>query len=298
MTENALTIKDIDNLPYDQIAGEFGFVNEAEQSAASAPGFPRVTVNNKARNKEGNKVPDGTVKVYHPEHGLVYAEEAYLRIFQQRFFYQRYDENATFQDKDGNDQKGRYVNNSVFVKHPSEEALDEEGGVNCGKFKVDDWDNLSEDRKNWWRGAKRYRVVFGMLRVENGFVDGVKDPVSFSDLPVMFQISNRGTYKNFGDVMSQFYKTKKMPFKHECKFNFQLEQSGAISWYVVTPTITSEAVPFTDVDMETNRAFLTYVTNHNDNIRARSYEAKRYTNDVDSSVVDTDFIEVSEVLPE
>jgi len=30
MTENALTIKDIDNLPYDQIAGEFGFVNEAE----------------------------------------------------------------------------------------------------------------------------------------------------------------------------------------------------------------------------------------------------------------------------
>ena len=33
MTENALTIKDIDNLPYDQIAGEFGFVNEAEQSA-------------------------------------------------------------------------------------------------------------------------------------------------------------------------------------------------------------------------------------------------------------------------
>ena len=48
MTENALTIKDIDNLPYDQIAGEFGFVNEAEQSAASAPGFPRVTVNNKA----------------------------------------------------------------------------------------------------------------------------------------------------------------------------------------------------------------------------------------------------------
>ena len=81
-------------------------------------------------------------------------------------------------------------------------------------------------------------------------------------------------------------------------FNFQLEQSGAISWYVVTPTITSEAVPFTDVDMETNRAFLTYVTNHNDNIRARSYEAKRYTNDVDSSVVDTDFIEVSEVLPE
>lgn len=89
-----------------------------------------------------------------------------------------------------------------------------------------------------------------------------------------------------------------MPFKHECKFNFQLEQSGAISWYVVTPTITSEAVPFTDVDMETNRAFLTYASNHNDNIRARSYEAKRYTNDVDSSVVDTDFIEVSEVLPE
>ena len=57
-------------------------------------------------------------------------------------------------------------------------------------------------------------------------------------------------------------------------------------------------MPVTEGDMETNRACLTYVTNHNDNSRARSYEAKRYTNDVDSSVVDTDFIEVSEVLPE
>ena len=175
MTENALTIKDIDKLPYDQIAGEFGFVNETEQSAANAPGFPRVTVNNKARDSEGNKIPDGTIKVYHLEHGNVYAEDAYIRIFQQRFFYQRYDENATWQDKNGNDLKGRYVNKSVFVKHPSEEALDEEGGVNCGKFKVDDWDSLSEERKNEWRAAKRYRVIFGLLTVKDAFAEGKKD---------------------------------------------------------------------------------------------------------------------------
>ena len=110
MTENALTIKDIDNLPIDQIAAEFGFNDEG---VASPPGFPRLTINSKARNAAGQKVPDGTVKVSHPEHGIIYADDAYLRILQQRFFYQKYDENATWQDKDGNDQKGRYVNRSI-----------------------------------------------------------------------------------------------------------------------------------------------------------------------------------------
>ena len=122
MTENALTIKDIDNLPIDQIAAEFGFNDEG---VASTPGFPGLTINSKARNNAGQKVPDGTVKVAHPEHGIVYADDASLRILQQRFFYQKYDENATWQDRDGNDQKGRYVNKSIYVSNPYDEALDE-----------------------------------------------------------------------------------------------------------------------------------------------------------------------------
>lgn len=296
MTENALlTIKEIDNLPFDQIAAEFGFTDEG---VASTPGFPRLTINSKSRNVAGQQVPDGTVKVSHSEHGIIYAEDAQLRILQQRFFYQKYDENATWQDRDGNDQKGRYVNKSVYVSYPYDEALDEQGGVNCGKFKVDDWDNLSEERKNEWRASKRYRVIFGLLTVKDAFAEGSKDPVSFEDYPVIFQISNKATFKNFGNLMSHFHKQKIMPWKQKVKFNFTFEQTPAVSWYTVNPTIVGEQTPILEEYLVINKEFSNHIQSYNEAIRAKAYEAKRYTSDVEGAV-DADFIEVDvEALPE
>ena len=293
MTENALTIKDIDNLPIDQIAAEFGFNDEG---VASTPGFPRLTINSKARNAAGQKVPDGTVKVSHPEHGIIYADDAYLRILQQRFFYQKYDENATWQDKDGNDQKGRYVNRSIYVPNPYDEALDEQGGVNCGKFKVDDWDSLSEERKNEWRAAKRYRVIFALLTVKDAFAEGKKDKVSFEDLPVIFQISNKDTFRNFGQLTSQMIKDKIMPWKQLVKLNFNFEQTPAISSYTISPTIMGEQTEIKPEYLEINKSFGEHIQSYNEGIRAKAYEQKRYAKEVDG-VGDSDFIEV-EVLPE
>ena len=293
MTENALTIKDIDNLPIDQIAAEFGFNDEG---VASTPGFPRLTINSKARNNAGQKVPDGTVKVAHPEHGIIYADDASLRILQQRFFYQKYDENATWQDKDGNDQKGRYVNKSIYVSNPYDEALDEQGGVNCGKFKVDDWDSLSEERKNEWRAAKRYRVIFALLTVKDAFAEGKKDKVSFEDLPVIFQISNKDTFRNFGQLTSQMIKDKIMPWKQLVKLNFNFEQTPAISWYTISPTIMGEQTEIKPEYLEINKSFGEHIQSYNESVRAKAYEQKRYAKEVDG-VGDSDFIEV-EVLPE
>jgi hypothetical protein len=293
MTENALTIKDIDNLPIDQIAAEFGFNDEG---VASTPGFPRLTINSKARNSAGQKVPDGTVKVAHPEHGIIYADDASLRILQQRFFYQKYDENATWQDKDGNDQKGRYVNRSIYVPNPYDEALDEQGGVNCGKFKVDDWDSLSEERKNEWRAAKRYRVIFGLLTVKDAFAEGKKDKVSFEELPVIFQISNKDTFRNFGQITSQMIKDKVMPWKQLLKLNFNFETNDSITWYTISPTILGEQTEIKPEYLEVNKAFGEHIQAYNESIRAKAYEQKRYAKDV-GGVGDSDFIDV-EALPE
>lgn len=293
MTENALTIKDIDNLPIDQIAAEFGFNDEG---VASTPGFPRLTINSKARNNAGQKVPDGTVKVAHPEHGIVYADDASLRILQQRFFYQKYDENATWQDRDGNDQKGRYVNKSIYVSNPYDEALDEQGGVNCGKFKVDDWDNLSEERKNEWRAAKRYRVIFGLLTVKDAFAEGKKDKVSFEDLPVIFQISNKDTFRNFGQITSQMIKDKVLPWKQLLKLNFNFETNDSITWYTISPTILGEQTEIKPEYLEINKAFGEHIQAYNESIRAKAYEEKRYAKDV-GGVGDASFIDV-EALPE
>ena len=293
MTENALTIKDIDNLPIDQIAAEFGFNDEG---VASTPGFPRLTINSKARNNAGQKVPDGTVKVAHPEHGIVYADDASLRILQQRFFYQKYDENATWQDRDGNDQKGRYVNKSIYVSNPYDEALDEQGGVNCGKFKVDDWDNLSEERKNEWRAAKRYRVIFGLLTVKDAFAEGKKDKVSFEDLPVIFQIANKDTFRNFGQITSQMIKDKVLPWKQLLKLNFNFETNDSITWYTISPTILGEQTEIKPEYLEINKAFGEHIQAYNESIRAKAYEQKRYAKDV-GGVGDSDFIDV-EALPE
>mgnify|MGYP005734879295 FL=1 len=168
--------------------------------------------------------------------------------------------------------------------------------MNCGKFKVDDWDSLSEERKNEWRAAKRYRVIFGLLTVKDAFAEGKKDKVSFEELPVIFQISNKDTFRNFGQITSQMIKDKVMPWKQLLKLNFNFEQTPAISWYTISPTILGEQTEIKPEYLEVNKAFGEHIQAYNESIRAKAYEQKRYAKDV-GGVGDSDFIDV-EALPE
>ena len=277
-------------LPFAQAMESLGIVDESGSS--NAPIIPRISINNKTRSASGAKIPDGTIRIDHPQYGVVYAEKAWIRVFQQRFFYQRYDENAIFQTKEGKDVRGRYVNRSVFVRNPYDEALDELGTINCGKKKIEDWDKASEADKEWWRGSKRYRVLFGLLRVENAVKEGNGETVSFDNFPVIYQIASKDTFKNFGNVLSELHKTKKLPYSHELKFNMEYKQTPAVSWYIVNPTIEPESLELTEDDINTNKVFNEFILTHNETVRQKASEASKRLDEAEGILDSEDFIEV------
>ena len=277
-------------LPFAQAMESLGIIDESGSS--NAPSIPRISVNNKTRSASGAKIPDGTIRIDHPQYGVVYAEQAYIRVFQQRFFYQRYDENAIFQTKEGKDMRGRYVNRSIFVRNPYDEALDELGTINCGKKKIDDWDKASEADKQWWRDAKKYRVLFGLLRVIDAVKEGNGEKVSFSNFPVIYQIASKDTFKNFGNALSEQYKNKRLPHQNELKFNMEYKQTPAVSWYIVNPTIESEDLELTEDDINTNKVFNEFILSHNDTVRQKASESSKRLDEAEVILDNEDFIEV------
>jgi len=277
-------------LPFSQAMEALGIYDE--QTSSSMVNIPRLSINNKTRSATGTSVPDGTVKIDHPKYGIVYAEQAWIRVFQQRFFYQRYDENAIFQTKEGKDMRGRYVNRSVFVRNPYDDALDELGTMNCGKSKIEDWDKASDDEKAWWRGSKRYRVLFGLLRVVDAVKEGNGEKVSFDNFPVMYQIGSKDTFKQFGNALSEMAKSKTAPYSRELKFEMEYKQTPAISWYIVNPTIEKEHLDLTDEDLGTNKVFNEYILTHSEMVRQKASEASKKIKDAEVVLDAEEFIEV------
>lgn len=277
-------------LPFSQALESLGIYDE--NTSSSMVNIPRISINNKTRSATGASIPDGTVKIDHPKYGIVYAEKAWIRVFQQRFFYQRYDENAIFQNKEGKDMRGRYVNRSVFVRNPYDDALDELGTVNCGKKKIEDWDKASDAEKEWWRGSKRYRVLFGTLRVEDAVKEGNGEKVSFDNFPVIYQIGSKDTFKSFGNVLSELAKNKILPYNRELKFEMEYKQTPAISWYVVNPTIESANLELTEDDLKTNKVFNEYILSHSETVRQKASEASKKINDAEVVLDSEEFIEV------
>ena len=175
--------------------------------------------------------------------------------------------------------RGRYVNRSVFVRNPYDEALDELGTINCGKKKIEDWDKASEADKEWWRGSKRYRVLFGLLRVENAVKEGNGETVSFDNFPVIYQIASKDTFKNFGSVLSELHKTKKLPYSHELKFNMEY-------------TIETESLELNEDDINNNNVFNEFILTHNDTVRQKASEASKRLDEAEDILDSEDFIEV------
>jgi len=279
-----------DTLPFSQAMEALGIQNE--QTSSSLVNIPRLSINNKTRSATGSSIPDGTVKIDHPKYGVVYAENAWIRVFQQRFFYQRYDENAIFQTKEGKDMRGRYVNRSIFVRNLYDDALDELGTMNCGKTKIEDWDKASDDEKAWWRGSKKYRVLFGLLRVENAVKEGNGEKVSFDNLPVLYQIGSKDTFKQFGNALSEMAKNKIAPYSRELKFEMEYKSTPAISWYIVNPTIEKDSIELSEEDIGTNKVFNEYILTHNDMVRQKASEASKKINDAEVVLDAEEFINV------
>ena len=118
------------------------------------------------------------------------------------------------------------------------------------------------------------------------------EKVSFDNLPVLYQIGSKDTFKQFGNALSEMAKNKIAPYSRELKFEMEYKSTPAISWYIVNPTIEKDSIELSEEDIGTNKVFNEYILTHNDMVRQKASEASKKINDAEVVLDAEEFINV------
>ena len=204
----------------------------------------------------------------------------------KRFSYKRY-VNATSPDTKG------YYHKTVMADNLNNDLHDNRGTFNCGKPAgyIKDFKALSEDMQALIKSIKRVRVIFGLVTLNNP-VDASGNPVKVnSDIPFIFEIDNRTSFKTSGEPFDKLAKRRHLPIQHTIKFTTEEQKlpTGAV-YYTVIADLNSDTLDVSKEDASTLQSFLDWIQNHNE------YIMNDYNQHRESSMSDEDKDLVDEFL--
>lgn len=252
---------------------QFEFVAAATGANVTQSGLPNLKLNRNSEDEASNTVPVGTYTV--SQDGIaVYAKNAKFRVFLNTYQYMAYDA-AT----------NKFTNKSIIVKNFNEQAIDEHGGIKCGKISAKELLSLSEkglvsaEDKISQRAIKCYRGVYGLLTMDEAVTaDGTKAAVV--DLPVLWRMSG-DNFNGPKEALDAITKMRHLCFQHWLNLDKpEKKKQGSNVYYVsVVQADLANVVEFTSEDMATFQAFQTIITNEN-NAVAEKWRASKRISDV------------------
>tara|TARA_X000001382_G_scaffold111892_1_gene88902 strand:- start:174 stop:1118 length:945 start_codon:yes stop_codon:yes gene_type:complete len=239
-------------------------------------------------------VKAGSYCIQMPDDIFVYGSKLKIRPFMQRYMYKKYVQ-STDMDTPG------YFVKTVMADSLNSDLKDTNGGFNCGKPAgyIKDFKALSEDLQKVIKTIKRVRVIFGLATMENP-IDQTGKKLSDipSDIPVIFEIDNRTSFKTSGEPFNTLAKRKHLPIQHSIDFTTEAQEiaTGA-KYYTVLTKLDGKALDVSPEDAETLQSFLDWIANYNSYVLS-SYDEKKGNNmsNEDIDMVD-DFLGDAE-LPE
>lgn len=250
---------------FDLMAQAMGMTQDAKQGSSTSS-LPRLRVWNKpvmgevevkGKNKKMEVVEAPSYRLEQADGSFVYAKEAKVRIFMQRFMLKKYDSNAN-----------KYVK-TYMSDNLNKDLKDNEGGFNCGKPSgyIADFKALPEAMQDLIRSIKRVRVVFGEVQL----VDPVDENGEEIDVPVapfIFEVENRDSFKNMGGPIAEYSKQRKLPLQHWTNLSLQVESTntGAVFGIVNASADMSEQLEIDQADQDTFKDFTTWIENYNEYI--------------------------------
>lgn len=249
---------------FNAMAEAMGMSVDAGEGKSKANTLARVRVNNtpimgtteiKGKKVNMEVVPAGTYRIDIPDVGIYYGETATIRPFMQRFMFQKYDSDM-----------GKYVK-TVMANSLKNDLKDNMGGFNCGKPSgyIEDFSALPKDMQDLIRQIKRVRVLFGTITLNN-CTDENGDTAEVNDIPFIFEISNKESFKNVGNVFTELAKNKRLPINHYVEFGSeQRKLPSGNAYYVCTANLDlSNPLDITDSVKATFEDFITWVESYND----------------------------------
>ena len=216
-------------------------------------------------------VKGGSYSIQMPDDKIVYGSKLTMRPFMQRYMYKKYVQ-GTDADNPG------YFVKTIMADSLNQDLKDTHGGYNCGKPAgyIKDFKALSEDMQKLIRTIKRVRVIFGLATLTNPVDESGKKISNFdTNIPVIFEVDNRTSFKTSGEPFTSLAKRKHLPIQHLIDFSTEVQelQTGG-KYYTVIAKLRSESIDVNKEDAEMLQSFLDWITNYN-NYVTTSFDEKR-----------------------
>ena len=216
-------------------------------------------------------VKGGSYSIQMPDDKVVYGNKLTIRPFMQRYMYKKYVQGTDV------DNPGYYVK-TIMADSLNQDLKDTHGGFNCGKPAgyIKDFKALSEDMQKLIRMIKRVRVIFGLATMNSPLDENGKKINDFeTDIPVIFEVDNRTSFKTSGEPFVALAKRKHYPPQHEIDFTTEAQelQTGA-KYYTVLAKLHAGSIEVDKQDAETLQSFLDWITNYNTYVTT-SFDEKR-----------------------
>lgn len=241
-------------------------------------GLPNLKINRESENEQGQAVPVGTYCVSQ-DGVLVYAKTAKFRPFLNTYQYMVYDGVAN-----------KFLNKSIIIKNFNEQAIDEKGGIRCGKISAKEYLSLAErgilsdSDKVAQKQIKCYRGLYGLLTMEGVIADGTK--ADLANLPVLWRVSG-DSFNAPKEALDVITKIRHLCFQHWLQLDKpERKKQGSNVYYVPTVTaVIDETVEFSTDDMATFSMFQQTIDRENSYVADKWRASKRHETSVEDSSV-------------
>jgi hypothetical protein len=224
--------------------------------------LPRLTINRDPEDSEGNTVPVGQYCVTQ-DGNTVYAKNATFRVFLNAYQYQQYDPEV-----------GKYTNRSIIFKNFNEEALDEKGGVACGKISRKLLEGASAEVLAEQKNIKCSRLMYGVVTLKDA-VTRTGEKTEIVDMPVMYKLSG----SNFlapKVALDAITRMKHHYFQHNLILTPKRAKMGATIYYeVVVEPILNKEVQFSEEDLATFKLFQETIDRENRFVASKWKQTKQ-----------------------
>jgi len=282
MTETNLVTKDtVGN--FNMMSKVMGISTEGDNSDSKTSTLARVKIIHApimgiktidGEETETVVVKAGSYSVQMPDDKIIYAPKLSIRPFMQRFMYKRYVQ-STDTDTPG------YFVKTTMADNLNGDLKDTVGGFNCGKPAgyIKDFKSLSEDMQKVIKTIKRVRVIFGLATLDKPVdEEGKKLNEPYENIPVIFEVDNRTSFKTSGEPFNTLAKRKHLPIQHSIDFKTEAQEiaTGA-KYYTVVATLNGKALDVNPEDAEILQSFVDWVENYNSYV-ITSYDEKRGSN--------------------
>jgi len=277
-----------------EMAQAMGMGADMSKGPAKASTLPRLRIWNQAvmgqvevkgKMKNMEVVPAGMFRLQLPDDKYVYAEQANIRVFVQRFMYKRYDS-----------EKQTYVK-TLMSEDLNGDLKDNTGGFNCGKPAgyIQDFQALPDDKKTLIKQIKRVRVLLCEVELVNA-VDDQGNEVASETYPFIWEIDNKDAFKTMGEPFTQLGRQKRLPVQHwiKCGSEERSLPTGA-SFFLPTQQLDMQnTIELAEADQEKFSNFIEWIGNYNQYIvNAYNESAGSKMSKADEDLVE-DFIDIDE----